>query len=260
MKVIRTFPHDIYNCEKIAEIFPPAFCERVHWDEEHNYNLQWPKEKKYILDDEVPAEVGWRLRDGIPISFNEVILEDVKTDKLIQISADYKKYDEKAYIVTSLGYPIQLGQAHILKLDGAIRFAELNGYESIYITDAKDVTHEDVTLDQAKQALNDIMGAALHAHSHKQELRAMINAAETPEEVYGIKWDLYNSPEEAEEAAAKAAEDAARAEAEAAAQAERDAAAAAEAESSAGTEEPDGEAAEGPVETVDAEFTPADPE
>jgi hypothetical protein len=108
--------------------------------------------------------------------------------KMAEISAAYNHYDATASAQTSLGYPLQLGQTHISKLDGAIRYAEMMDSPTIYITDADNATHEDVTLADAQTALKEVMGAAMAAHHHKQELRAAVNAAETIEEVRAVSW------------------------------------------------------------------------
>jgi hypothetical protein len=111
-----------------------------------------------------------------------------QADKRAEISAAYNHYDAAASAQTSLGYPLQVGQAHISKLDGAIRYAEMMSAQTIYITDADNVTHEGVTLADARTALLEAMGAAMAAHHHKQELRAAVDAAETVEAVRAVSW------------------------------------------------------------------------
>jgi hypothetical protein len=171
----------------VIEIFDPAFCARVGWTSANNY-IPHGDEHSYVLDDDAEAEVGWRVRDGVPISPDTVVLADLKTDKWDEIGEAYRRHDETASADTTLGYPIQLGQSHISKLDGAIRFAELSGLDTLYITDSNDVTHYDVSLSDAKQALLEVMAGALTAHQRKQTLRAQITAAATVEEVEGVNW------------------------------------------------------------------------
>lgn len=115
-------------------------------------------------------------------------LEEVKADKLVEISVAYSDFDKYGTVNTSFDWPIQIGQEHCQKLDGAIRFAEKTGMPSIYITDANNETHYDVTLVDANQVLIEQMGAALGAHAKKQELRMRIEAATTNEEVEAIHW------------------------------------------------------------------------
>jgi hypothetical protein len=116
-------------------------------------------------------------------------LEEAKEKKLAEISAAYNEFDANGSVMTTAGYPIQVGQAHVAKLDGAIRFAEMTDAASIYITDADNVTHYGVSLADAKGILLEQMGAALAAHAKKQTLRAQVEAAETVEDVEGISWE-----------------------------------------------------------------------
>jgi hypothetical protein len=115
-------------------------------------------------------------------------LEEAKTAKLAEISAAYNTFDATGTAGTSAGYPIQVGQAHVSKLDGAIRFAEMAGASEIYITDADNVTHYSVSIADAKGILMEQMGAALAAHLKKQTLRAEVEAAGTVEDVGAVVW------------------------------------------------------------------------
>jgi hypothetical protein len=116
-------------------------------------------------------------------------LAEIKAAKWNEIGAVYDEFDRTGTVETSLEYPIQVGQAHLEKLDGAIRYAEMTERESIYITDANDVTHYGVSLANAKMVLLEAMAAALAAHQQKQALRAAVTAAETAEDVEAISWD-----------------------------------------------------------------------
>jgi hypothetical protein len=115
-------------------------------------------------------------------------LEEAKAAKLAEISAAYSEFDAIGTVGTSAGYPIQAGQAHVSKLDGAIRFAEMAGASEIYITDAENATHYAVSLADAKGVLMEQMGAALAAHLKKQTLRAQVEAAGTVEDVEAVVW------------------------------------------------------------------------
>ena len=114
------------------------------------------------------------------------MLFELKEQKLAEISEVYDQYDATGVTMVSLGFLIQIGQDHCVKLDGAIRFAELVGQTEIYITDANNVTHYGLTLEQAKQVLTEQMMASLAAHAKKQQLRAAVEAAETDEELNAV--------------------------------------------------------------------------
>lgn len=188
MQVIRSIPHGKYNCDQIIEIFSPEWCSRAGWTATENY-IPLDGESVHILDDNAEAEVGWRIRNGIPIPDDEIVLEDIKADKLNELSDAYDNYETTASVETSLGYPIQIGRDHILKLGSALRYADAMGSENIYITDANNISHEDVPIKDAKKALKEAMGAAMAAHHHKQKLREAIIASKTVKELKTIKWD-----------------------------------------------------------------------
>ena len=84
MKVIRTVKHRIYNCEQVAEVFGTDFCVRAGWDSKENY-IVGEDENKYILEDDVEVQTGWRVRDGKVIHPDTEVLEDIKVDKLLEI-------------------------------------------------------------------------------------------------------------------------------------------------------------------------------
>jgi hypothetical protein len=88
MLVIRTKPHEKYNCDQIIEIFYPDFCEKAGWTIENNYEPVIPGEKKFILDNNIPYTgiIGDRVRDGIPINGNVEILEDIVIDKKLEMA------------------------------------------------------------------------------------------------------------------------------------------------------------------------------
>ena len=106
-------------------------------------------------------------------------LEEVQALKLSELSAAYNAFDAVGSAMTSFGFPVQIGHEHCSKLDGVVRFAEISGLEEIYITDANDVTHYNISMSDAKQIVKEQISAALYAHSRKQALRALINAVDT---------------------------------------------------------------------------------
>lgn len=139
------------------------------------------------------VEEGW-LYDGkdftAPPPPPEPTLDELKESKLAEIKSAYDEFDRTGSVVVSLGYPIQCGQAHVQKFDGAVRYAEQTGAATVYITDANDDTHYDVPIADAKTALMEVVGASLKAHALKQELRARVEAATKKEEIEAIAWAL----------------------------------------------------------------------
>jgi hypothetical protein len=132
----------------------------------------------------------WRYRNNIWEAPDTEHLDDLKVDKLEWLSKKYNEYDASAFIQTSLSFPVQIGQIHISKLDGAIRYADMMNQPVIYITDANNITHENISLSDANNILKEVMGAAMIAHHHKQELRTAIAAVDTVEALIKIRWNL----------------------------------------------------------------------
>lgn len=117
-------------------------------------------------------------------------LDEIRDLKYSEIRAAYDEFDRNGAVEVSLGFPIQCGQAHLQRFDGAVRFAEQMSAPAMYITDANDVTHEDIPIADAKQALLEVTSAALKAHRLKQDLRAAIWMAQTEEDVCAIEWKM----------------------------------------------------------------------
>lgn len=189
MKVIRVEPIGSTPYGSVVETFSAQFCEDAGWTvPDMEGKTDSLGNTFHVLPNEADVSIGDRFRDGRIVREDTKALDDVKFDQLTAISAGYRNYDASGVAMTSKGFPIQVGQDHVTKLDGAIRFAELMGASEIYITDANDVTHDGISLKDAQAILAEIMGAALQAHALKQKLRAQINAAETVEDVRAVIW------------------------------------------------------------------------
>ena len=116
------------------------------------------------------------------------VFERYRARKLKEISAAYSQFDATGTTMTSLGFPIQVGQSHCANFDRAVRFAEMNPEQTaIYITDANNVTHLEIPLTTARQVLTEQHLAARLAHGKKQSLRAQVMDAETVEELDDIE-------------------------------------------------------------------------
>jgi hypothetical protein len=178
-----------HNCTLAAPVFVDG-----HWPKWNG--AAWEQVEKHIGEkgyvDGVEFEIteygpypgGWS--DTAPA----LTLDEAKVKKLAEIAAAYNEYDANGWVMTTAGYPIQVGQAHVTKLDGAIRFAEMTGAAEIYITDADNVTHYGVSIADARAVLMEQMEAAMEAHQKKQTLRAEVEAAGTVSEVEAIAWGI----------------------------------------------------------------------
>lgn len=108
--------------------------------------------------------------------------DELKSAKLAEMSADFEARVSGA-VTTSQGYLMQFSPEDSIKMQGAITLLEATGQETGYITQADDVTIPDVQLDVMKTVMLEMIGAYAACHARKQELRALINAAQTKEEL-----------------------------------------------------------------------------
>lgn len=97
-------------------------------------------------------------------------------------------FDERVAgsFTTSHGYVMQFDTSDSLKMQGAIQLLEATGQTEGYLTQADDTTVYHVPLDEMKAVLMEMMGAFAACHARKQELRALINAAQTADELNEI--------------------------------------------------------------------------
>ena len=115
----------------------------------------------------------------------EVPFEVLKERKLTELSADFNRRIGGS-VVTSQGYIMQFDISDILKMQGATALLEAQGAETGYITQADDTTVYDVPLATIKAVQGEMMQAWAACHARKQELRALITAAETEEALNAI--------------------------------------------------------------------------
>ena len=115
----------------------------------------------------------------------EVPFAVLKERKLTELSADFNRRIGGS-VVTSQGYIMQFDISDILKMQGATALLEAQGAETGYITQADDTTVYDVPLATIKAVQGEMMQAWAACHARKQELRALITAAETEEALNAI--------------------------------------------------------------------------
>jgi hypothetical protein len=184
MKLIRTTPHEKYNCDKIIEIFTPEFCARAHWDEENNYTPRAEGEHAYVVADDALGQVGWRVRDGVPIPPDTPVLEDVKIDKTAEIAA--ARFAEETGGLVYSGMKIDTSRESQALITGAALQATMDsGYACHWKTGAGFVE-----LDAAA-----ILAVAVAVRTHVQAcfdkeagLLDAVTAAGTIEEAGAIEW------------------------------------------------------------------------
>ena len=86
-------------------------------------------------------------------------------------------------IRTKDGYLMQFDTTDSLKMQGAISLMESIGQAEGYLTQADDTTVYHVPLETMRAVLVEMLTAYAACHGRKQELRALINSAQTAEEL-----------------------------------------------------------------------------
>ena len=109
-------------------------------------------------------------------------LEELKALKFTELESSFNGRVRGAFTTTQ-GYLMQFDTSDSIKMQGAITLMEAVGSTVGYITQANDVTVYDVPIETMKQVLVEMLNAYAQCHARKQELRALINNAQTKEEL-----------------------------------------------------------------------------
>lgn len=113
--------------------------------------------------------------------------EQARERKYSEISRSHKEHVAGS-VMTSLGFPMQFGIQDSLMVEGAIKLAQASGATAIYLTDAEDVTHYDISLTDAQTVLLEMSTAFAQAHAKKQTLRERASEAQTQSDLDNISW------------------------------------------------------------------------
>ena len=131
------------------------------------------------------------MRGSIAINVNGEWLEcetldDFRLFHLCRISHEYAEAVQRTRVTVSVGgksFQMPITDMDISRLDGAVRFNEATGVQTMYITDADNITHYGLTIDDAKSVLLAMMQCAYGLHARKQAARKTIAEASTVEEM-----------------------------------------------------------------------------
>lgn len=118
-------------------------------------------------------------------------LDDFKKQKHSILDDSFNTCVEGSFI-TSQGYLMQFDTSDSLKMQGAITLMEALGSSTGYLTQANDITIYNVPIETMKQVLVEMLSAYAKCHARKQELRTLINNAQTKEELdeIVISWPI----------------------------------------------------------------------
>lgn len=109
-------------------------------------------------------------------------LEELRENKMSEMLYSFGQRVSGS-IRTKSGYLMQFDTSDSLKMQGAISLMEATGQTKGYLTQANDETVYYVPLDTMRAVLVEMLGAYAQCHARKQELRALINSAETAEDL-----------------------------------------------------------------------------
>lgn len=109
-------------------------------------------------------------------------LQELKQSKIGDVCYSFDNR-VNAPMTTSQGYSMQFNTTDAIKMEGAINLLEATGQTEGYLTQADDTTVYNIPLDTMKAVLIEMMSAFAACHARKQELRTLINAAQTAEDL-----------------------------------------------------------------------------
>ena len=110
------------------------------------------------------------------------VLDSAKQARIAELGASFDERVAGSF-TTSHGYLMQFDTSDSLKMQGAIQLLEATGQTEGYLTQADDTTVYHVPLETMRAVLVEMLTAYAACHARKQELRALINAAQTAEEL-----------------------------------------------------------------------------
>ena len=116
-------------------------------------------------------------------------LDELKEAKCAEINEAFEAHISGRTTI-SLGWDMQFNLKDILMVDGAVRALEMRGETEGYLTDADNINHYGLSVQQIKQAVLEMTVAHMQAHAHKQQLRDLVNSATSIESLSGVVWLL----------------------------------------------------------------------
>lgn len=143
-----------------------------------------------IVDPDHAGYVEWSAGNAVPeIAYQAPSLESIKAMKTDELrSACEAEY--VAGVETSSGLKMMFAEKDLTKVDGIVRFAELQGSATVpLLVEADGTTHTDITVDDGKAILSEMFAASLAAYRKLALKTAAIEAAATMEQVEAVTWE-----------------------------------------------------------------------
>lgn len=106
----------------------------------------------------------------------------LKNNKLAELENLFDSRVSGSFIC-SQAWPMQFDRSDTLAVEGVIQLMKATGQHTGYLTDANDVTHYELQLETIETVKIEMLCAYAACHARKQELRTLINAAQTAEDL-----------------------------------------------------------------------------
>jgi hypothetical protein len=123
-------------------------------------------------------------------------LETIFNEKWEKVSMDYEIFCNAHIhecVVGELKIPMPIAEQHTSKLQDAINLLKFLGQTHMYITDATDTTHYNISLEDASLVCAQMGKLRLEAHSYKQVIRQKLRKyfdENNRNALEGLKWDF----------------------------------------------------------------------
>lgn len=148
--------------------------------------------RKWFPTKSLPANITEDVLSYLGVVAEEVpdpvpTLDELKEAKCAEINEAFEAHISGRTTI-SLGWDMQFNLKDIVMVDGAVRTLEMTGGTEGYLTDADNINHYGLSVQQMKQAVLEMTMAHMQAHAYKQQLRDAVNAATTAEELEVITW------------------------------------------------------------------------
>lgn len=164
----------------IAESHSDVDVDVLQYQPPSGYTFIPPRDESHVWNGEAWVE---------PPTPYVPTLEDTKETRIAEINEAFETHISGRTPI-SLGWDMQFKLNDILMVDGAVRALEMTGGTEGYLTDADNVNHYGLSVQQMKQAVLEMTVAHMQAHAHKQQLRDLINSVTSIESLSGVVWLL----------------------------------------------------------------------
>lgn len=156
----------------ILKIYPITIADI----EEYDSDVKYVGPLLVVFNSQTKTATGsFSILDKTPesIAFE---LNSYKMACVEQVKNEYESSINNGSYVTCNGesFKMQIADKDISKVDGVLRFAQMTSTPTVYLTDAENINHYGISVENAQSVLVQMFQAALTAHYVKQQKRDAI--------------------------------------------------------------------------------------